>query len=118
MQEINNFRIDNNKEISVNTGHVIKEDNMPKIRLIEGSIRMRKDGRFEGRIFREGKQLSVYAKTELECIKKTNELSSIIDFVYIVIAFFNKISYYKVKLNSFGQRKASFIYKSNSLIKV
>lgn len=48
---------------------------MPKIRLIEGSIRQRKDGRFEGRIFREAKQYSVYAKTELECIKKTNELS-------------------------------------------
>lgn len=46
------------------------EDDMPKIRLIEGHVRLRKDGRWEGRLFRDGKQHSIYEKTKIACIKK------------------------------------------------
>lgn len=83
-REIDNLITDKARIISyeeflqrrVNAGHIInenREDNMPK--LIEGTVRLRKDGRYEGRLYRAGKQISVYTKTKPECIKNLNELS-------------------------------------------
>ena len=48
---------------------------MPKIRLIEGTIREVRPNRYEGRIYIDGKQQSFYANTENDCKKKLNEIS-------------------------------------------
>jgi len=45
-----------------------EEKDMPKLK--EGTIRLRKDGRYEGRYMNYGKQKSVYAKTQKECLTK------------------------------------------------
>ncbi|XFA98153.1 tyrosine-type recombinase/integrase [Candidatus Izemoplasma sp. B36] len=49
------------------------------IKLKEGTIRKRKDGRWEGRYYYSHTQKSIYAKTQAECIKKLKESVKIRD---------------------------------------
>jgi integrase len=44
------------------------------MKLTEGTIKQRTDGRFEGRIYINGRQKSVYGKTYKECLIKLNDL--------------------------------------------
>lgn len=64
--------------------HIEEEEDMRKLKYGAGSITQRqrtlKDGTirryYEGRIYREGKQISVYGSTQTECLAKLKELKN------------------------------------------
>lgn len=74
-QANNNVNKESNLSKDKNSNKTNKEEkDLPKVK--EGSIYQRKDGRWQGKYYDDGKRKTIYAKSKLEIIEKLNKTIS------------------------------------------